>query len=134
MIGVVDTSALIRVFIPNGPLPDDFDEFLRGIERDRNIAIAPELLLAEVANVINQKRKSKELSDDESDQLLSDVLSVPIRIFPHQPIIRKAFEMAREHNLTVYDTLFLALAEVHGAVIFSADRKVLNAASRLRLR
>jgi hypothetical protein len=53
MIGVVDTSALIRLFVPDGSLPDGFDEFLRGVERGLNTAIAPELLLAEAANVIN---------------------------------------------------------------------------------
>jgi predicted nucleic acid-binding protein len=41
--------------------------------------------------------------------------------------------MAREHNLTVYDTLYLALAENHGAVIFSADRKMLKTAAQLQL-
>ena len=133
MIGVVDTSALIRLFVPDGPLPDGFDEFLRGVERGLNTAIAPELLLAEAANVINKKRKSEEFNENESDQLLSAILSVPIRLFPHQPVIIKAFEMAREHNLTVYDTLYLALAEDHGAVIFSADRKLLKTAAQLQL-
>ncbi len=58
MIGVVDTSALIRLFIPYGPLPDGFDKFLRGVERGLNTAIAPELLVAEATNVINKKQKS----------------------------------------------------------------------------
>ena len=133
MIGVVDTSALIRLFVPDGSLPDGFDEFLRGVERGINTAIAPELLLAEAANVINKKRKSEEFDENESDQLLSDILSVPIRLFPHQPVILRAFEMAGEHNLTVYDTLYLALAEDHGAVIFSADRKLLKIAAQLQL-
>ena len=133
MIGVVDTSALIRLFVPDGSLPDGFDEFLRGVERGLNTAIAPELLLAEAANVINKKRKSEEFDENESDQLLSAILSVPIRFFPHQPVIFKAFEMAREHNLTVYDKLYLALAEDHGAVIFSADRKLLKTAAQLQL-
>lgn len=133
MIGVVDTSALIRLFIPDGPLPDGFEDFLRGVERGLNIAIAPELLLAEAANVINKKRIARELNRDESDRLLSDLLSVPIRLFPHRPIIFRAFELARENNLTVYDTLYLVLAENQGAIIFSADRKMLSTAAHLRL-
>ena len=133
MIGVVDTSALIRLFIPDGPLPNDFEKFLRGVERGLNIAIAPELLLAEAANVINKKQISGELSESESNQLFSDILSVPIRLFPHRPILIRAFELARKHNLTVYDTLYLALAEEHGAVIFTGDRKLLTIAVRLQL-
>lgn len=54
MLGVIDTSALIRLYVPDGPLPDSFDEFLRGVERGGNRAIAPELLVAEAGNVINK--------------------------------------------------------------------------------
>ena len=133
MIGVVDTSALIRLFVPDGPLPNDFEGFLRGVERGINIAIAPELLLAEAANVINKKQLTGELSKSESDQLLSDILSVPIRLYPHRPILPRAFDLARAHNLTVYDTLYLALAEEHGAVIFTGDRRLLTIAARLQL-
>ena len=133
MIGVVDTSALIRLFIPDGPLPDGFDKFLRGVERGLNTAIAPELLVAEAANVINKKQKSGELTGNEGDQLFSDLLSVPIRLFPHRTVLLRAFEMARKYNLTVYDTLYLALAEEHGAVIFSADNQLLKSADHLQL-
>ena len=52
MIGVIDTSALIRLFIPDGPVPVGLEEFFRGVERGTNIAIAPELLVVESANVI----------------------------------------------------------------------------------
>ena len=133
MIGVVDASALIRLFIPDGPLPDGFDKFLRGVERGLNTAIAPELLVAEAANVINKKQKSGELTGNEGDQLFSDLLSVPIRLFPHRTILLRAFEMARKYNLTVYDTLYLTLAEEHGAVIFSADNQLLKIADHLQL-
>lgn len=133
MIGVVDTSALIRLFVPDGPLPNDFEGFLRGVERGLNNAIAPELLLAEAANVLNKKQLSGELSESESNQLLTDILTVPIRFFPHRPILVRAFELAKTHHLTVYDTLYLALAEEHGAVIFTCDRKLLTIAERLKL-
>ncbi|MBW2220154.1 MAG: hypothetical protein JRF40_11780 [Deltaproteobacteria bacterium] len=55
MIGVIDTSALIRLFIPDGPIPEGFEKFFRGVERGNNRAIAPELLLVESANVLDRK-------------------------------------------------------------------------------
>jgi predicted nucleic acid-binding protein len=133
MIGVVDTSALIRLFVPDGPMADGFDDFLRGVERGINAAIAPELLLAEAANVINKKQVAGELSGEESLRLLEDLFAVPIRLFPHGPLLPRALELAGKYRLTVYDTLFLALAEEHGAVIFTADRKLLKTATDLRL-
>jgi predicted nucleic acid-binding protein len=133
VIGVVDASALIRIFVPDGPRPDGFVRFLRGVERGLNKAIAPELLVAEAANLINKKRRLGELSDDESVELLSDLLSVPIRLFSHKPVLSRAFEIAREHKLTVYDTLYVALAEEQGAELFTADERLLQIAQLLNL-
>jgi predicted nucleic acid-binding protein len=133
MIGVLDTSALIRLFIPDGPLPDGFEDFLRGVERGLNTAVAPELLMAESANVLIKKRKTDELTATESDQLLTSIIELPIRLFPHRPLIPRAFVLAIDHHLSVYDTLYLALAEEHGAVVFSADLKLQKIAAQLHL-
>ena len=134
MIGVVDTSALIRLFVPDGPVPNGFHEFLRGVERGLNRAIAPELLVAETANAVDKKRKSGEFDNQESEHLLADLLAVPIRLFAHRPFVSRAFEISREQNLSVYDTLYLSLAEEHGAVLFSADERMLKVARKLGLR
>lgn len=133
MIGVIDASALIRLFIPDGPLPHGIDVFFQGVEQGRNTAIAPELLIAESANVINNKRKIGDLSEDESDHLLSDILSMPIRYYPHHPIIKSAYDFAKQYDLTVYDALYLALSVDHGAVLFTADQKLRDPAENLRI-
>ena len=133
MIGVVDTSALIRLFIPDGPLPDGFEEFLRGVERGLNTAIAPELLMAESANVLIKKRKSDELTATESDQLLASIMELPIRLYRHRSLLPRAFAMALEYHLTVYDTLYLTLAEEHGAVVYTADLRLQKVAFKLKL-
>jgi predicted nucleic acid-binding protein len=133
MIGVIDTSALIRLYIPDGSIPKGLEEFLRGVERGNNIAIAPELLLVESANVLNKKRKINELTEEESIQLLNDILSMPIRYFPHGPFISTAFDLAREHKITIYDAIYLALAVEEGAVLFSADEDVCRIAGKLSL-
>jgi predicted nucleic acid-binding protein len=133
MIGVVDASALVRLFVPDGPLPEGFERFMRGVERGQDTAIAPELLMAEAANVLHKKRLAGDLTGSESDQLLAEFLAVPIRFFTHSPIIARAFELARDYRLTVYDTLYLALAEEHGAVLFTSDSRLKKAAADLYL-
>ncbi|WP_319526054.1 hypothetical protein [uncultured Desulfosarcina sp.] len=49
------TSALIRLFVPDGFQPEGFMTFMREVERGDSRAIAPELMVAETANVINRK-------------------------------------------------------------------------------
>ena len=134
MIGVIDTSALIRLFIPDGPIPEGFEKFLAGAERGNNTAIAPELLLVEAANVLARKRKMDEISEAESAQLLNDVLSMPIRYFSHGPFVPAAFDLAIEHGLTVYDAVYLALASEQGAILFSADRDMQKIAEKIHVR
>lgn len=55
MIAVIDASALMRLFIPDGPVPRGLEAFFQGVESERNMAIAPELLMAEAASVIHKK-------------------------------------------------------------------------------
>lgn len=133
MIGVIDTSALLRLFIPDGPIPEGFESFLRGVERGNNLAIAPELLLVESASVLDKKREMDEISETESVQLLADVLSMQIRYFPHGPLIHAAFDLAREYRITLYDAVYLALASVQGAVLFSADRLMQKTAQEMHI-
>lgn len=133
MIGVVDASALIRLFIPDGSMPDGFEDFLRRVERGVNSAIAPELLMAESANVLAEKHKSGELTATEGNQLLLKIMELPIRYFSHRFLLPRAFELASAINLTVYDTLYLALAEDRGAVLYTADLKLQKRAVKLGL-
>ena len=135
MIGVIDTSALIRLFIPDGPIPEGLEKFFIGVEKGGNTAVAPELLLVETVNVLNRKRKIGEISIPESVGLFTDVLSMPIRYTPHGPLIpTTAFDLALEHGVTLYDAVYLALAVEQSAVLFSADKEMLKIADKLHAR
>jgi hypothetical protein len=52
MIGIIDTSALLRLFISDGDIPKGLEDFFHGVNQGRNWALAPELMLAEADNVI----------------------------------------------------------------------------------
>lgn len=131
MIAVIDTSALLRLFVPDGPVPDGLEEFFRGVEKGNNAALAPELLLAEVGNALNKKVIVGLLTLEERSDLLSDILDMPLRYARHRDLMHLSLELAREYVLSVYDCLFLALALEKGGVLFTADGKLLNAARKL---
>jgi predicted nucleic acid-binding protein len=133
MIGVVDTSALIRLFVPDGPVPVGLEAFLREVETGRSRALAPELLVAETANVVLKKQRLGELNFEESRSLLRDMVSMPIELLPHLPLAQDAYNLALEHELSVYDALFLALALENNAVFFTAGHHLARAAEALQL-
>ena len=128
MIAVVDTSAFLRLFLPDGPLPDGLEHFLRAVERGENTAIAPELMLAESANVLNKKRREGLLSAGEVAELVAIVREMPIRYLPHRELIAGAVRLAETCGLTVYDALYLELARQKSARLFTADQRLVDAA------
>jgi predicted nucleic acid-binding protein len=121
MIGVLDTSALMRLFVPDGPIPAGLVEFLRGVESGQHVAIVPELLFAEAANVVLKKEKRKELSESEALEMLQMIHDLPLRSFAVRPFLKKCVLLASQTGLTAYDALFLCLAEDRGGVLFTAD-------------
>ena len=133
MTWVVDTSALVRLFVPDGPVPEVLERAVQAAERGEDILLAPDLILAEAAQVLNKKRLAHLLTDEEVEMLVSHILSLPLRITPHSEIIRSACQIASREKLTVYDALFLALAEKHGAKLITADTALQAAADRMGL-
>lgn len=133
MIGVIDASALIRLFIPDGPVPRGMEVFFQEIEQGKHLALAPELLVAETANVLLKKQKRGELTDNEARAILHEILAMPIRLMPHSPLVPSALDIALQHQLTVYDALYLVIAREQSAVVFTADEFIKKAAAALHL-
>ena len=133
MIGVIDASALIRLFIPDGPVPAGLEPFLRRVEQGVHTALAPELLSAETANVLWKKVRRDELERSEASELLRDMMAMPIRYIPHSTLIEPAFDIAAKCGLTVYDSLYLAVASEQNAMVFTADDKVMQSGRELGL-
>ena len=130
---VLDTSALLRLFIPDGPLPASVEQAFRLAERGNARLLAPELLLAEAAQVLHKKWKSRQLSVEENDALLDLIVELPIEFLSHGPFIKHAAEFARSKNLTIYDSLFLSIADINDATLLTADKTLRKTATNLGL-
>ncbi|MCX8018270.1 MAG: type II toxin-antitoxin system VapC family toxin, partial [Rhodocyclaceae bacterium] len=115
MIWVIDTSALVRLFVPDGPVHAETEQAFRRVAAGDGAILAPQLLLAESANVLLRKQRRGELSSEELHELMSAVAALPIRYCEHETLLHPAIELALAHGLSAYDALFLALAERHAA-------------------
>ncbi len=121
---VADTSALIRLYLPDGPIPDNFESHIDSAWQGETIVLIPEIALAETAQVLWKKQQAGVLSEDEADEVLSTFLDLPLEIVGHRDLLTDAFSLARLNNLTVYDGLFLALAIKFKAELITADKKL----------
>ncbi len=133
MMWVIDTSALIRLFVPDGPLHPEVETAFNRAASGADLVLAPQLLLAEVANVLLRKRRRGELSAQELGELLQAVESLPIRLCEHESLLLPACSLAEAHGLTAYDALYLALAERHGAHLITSDEALDKVAHSLGL-
>lgn len=131
MIGVVDTSALMRLVIPDGPVPVGFEAFMRGVERGEHAALAPHLLLAEAGSVVLRKVRAGQLAPDEGRAIVALIDRFPIRLAAHGPLLGAALDTGQRQSLSFYDALYLALARACGARLFTADQRLAAAAARL---
>lgn len=133
MSWVIDTSALVRLFIPDGPISKEAEAAFNQAGAGGEPVLAPQLILVEVANVLLRKLRRDELSSAEHDELLNTILALPIRLIEHPPLIFAASRLAREFKLSAYDAIYLALAEEHGATLLTCDEYLATAARSLGL-
>lgn len=88
---------------------------------------APDLLHAEVANVIWKRYGRGEITAEEAHELATDMLSLPLWIAPSAPLVESALELALRTGRTAYDCMYVALAVQQDAIMFTADQRLVNA-------
>lgn len=131
MIGVVDTSALVRCFIPDGPVAPDLDQALRQAESGDRVLFAPQLLLVEAGSVILKKQRKGVLSAAEGKEILGLVAQMPIHYVEHESMLEAALSLAVEWSLSYYDATCLALALDRGGRLYTCDDLVGDVARKL---
>jgi len=131
-IVIVDTSALIRLYVPDGPIPDGLEEHLAAAWRGETILMIPELALAEFAQVLWKKEQAGYLRSSEVDEIIEALLELPVEIAGHQELLTDALVLARHYGITVYDSLFLSLAGKKKAELITADQELKNAFEGIR--
>jgi predicted nucleic acid-binding protein len=94
---------------------------------------APDLICAEIANVIWKRHGRGEIDEEEAGQLLSDFLRLPLRIAASGELAEAALQLALRTGRTVYDCLYLALAVKTQSVMVTGDRRLSNALARTPL-
>jgi len=113
---VIDASAVIDLLLNLAPRADTVRQ--RIIEVAPGIS-APHLLDAEVGQVLRHYVLRGDITPHYANAALTDLLDLPITRYPHGPLLSRAFEM--RDNVTIYDALYLVLAEGLNATLLTSD-------------
>lgn len=117
---VVDASAVIDVLVPERADPT-LTERLRG---DGNLH-APHLVDVEVTHALRRLVASGELSSDRASDARVDAAELRIQRYPHRPLLERAWEL--RNYLSVYDAVYVALAELLEAPLVTCDARLARA-------
>lgn len=105
---------------------------LEALNEDR--AIAPEIWLHEVTNVLLVSERRRRLTLGQSDEFLSRLRQFPIEVESvagKTPWPGEVFRVARAHDLTTYDAAYLELAQRRKLPLATLDTALRSAAHRI---
>ena len=123
----VDASLVTRWLVP-----EDFSEqalnLLASWMRAKTELFAPTLLLYEVTATLRFLVSQKVLTEESGYEAFLHLRKLRIRLTSRAAIFPLAWNLARDlKRPTTYDTTYLALAQLLGCELWTADRKFHNA-------
>lgn len=119
---VVDASVVIKWFVPE--IHSDAARKLLGTNHQ---FFAPDLLFAEIGNILWKKAQRGSLTSTDAAQLIADIGRVAIESVPARSLVGDAFVLANAIRRTVYDSLYLALAARLNTSCITADERLWRA-------
>jgi predicted nucleic acid-binding protein len=125
---VLDASVAFKWFAQE----DGTERALVLLERDEPV-IAPDLIVAEVANAAWKSLRRRELTTLQFDRIVSDIAQPFSRLVPLNQLIRPAAALTRQLDHPICDCLYLALADAEGVPVITADQRLLDAVRGTRL-
>ena len=120
---VVDASVIVKWYVP-----EPGSETAAAVMRSGATLLAPDLVVAEVGNVLWKKVRRGELETEDATDLADRMaVGLPAALRSSQPLLRDAVELATAYDRTVYDALYIVLAVREGATLLTADDRLIRA-------
>jgi predicted nucleic acid-binding protein len=123
---VIDASVDIKTYVQERGSDKAVrlrDEYHQGLHE----LIAPDLFPTEMCNVLMILERAGKIQAGQADRFFRDFLSEIPPLFAAIPLLPRALEIAKQFQQTVYDCLYVALAEREGCELVTADDKLVNA-------
>ncbi len=117
---VVDASVLVNVVGDDGV---DGKHARREVRRAEGVA-APDLVDVETVAVLRRRWLAGTISERRFAAALEDLEALDLDRYPALPLMRRAYELRA--NVTAYDATYVALAEVLGCELVTADQRLAN--------
>ncbi|HLX49552.1 MAG TPA: type II toxin-antitoxin system VapC family toxin [Streptosporangiaceae bacterium] len=117
---VVDASMVVAGLVDTGPDGRWAESLLAGDE-----LAAPDLMPAEVANILRRAALAGDISADVASLAHSDLADLRVEFFPYQPGAERVWQL--RDNVPCYDGWYVAVAELLDAPLATLDTRLASA-------
>jgi predicted nucleic acid-binding protein len=128
---VLDASVAAKWYLPRDEeqhVAEAFD-LLRANTLGRCPFIVPDLFWSELTHLFVKAVRRKRISAQHAEVSLRNARGADIVEFQAQKLVDRALALATAHGVSGYDAIYVALAEVIGAPLVTADRRLADAIS-----
>ncbi len=88
--------------------------------------LAPDIFPVEVAHGLARAERRRIIRPPQGLALLTDVMLTPPQFYVYLPLLLRAFNIASQARVGVYDCLYVALAEREGCGFIKADDRLVR--------
>lgn len=123
MIRIIDSCVAVKWLVE-----EEHSDLAAAVLGEPGRRLVPELLFAEVGNALWKRQRSGELDATAVAGALRALPQLVHEVVPILGVVERAAGIACGIGHPVYDCVYLALAEAHGAELVTADRKLVTRA------
>lgn len=121
MIMVLDASVMAKWF-KEEEFTDAALRIREDFEKGKHEIIVPDLALYEISNAMKYDESfTSQMIKDSQDSLMNMEITI---ITPSREILKNSVDIATDKKITVYDSTYVALAELINATLITADSKL----------
>lgn len=124
---VLDPSVAIKWYVEEEDSAVSL-EFQKWVRKTTGRLIVPPLFFDEVANILWKKETlRKEVFPKAAKEIIWEILRLPLQVYlDRHEMLPKAFDMASQEKISVYDAIYIATAIQNQAVFVTADQRLIQ--------
>ena len=122
---VLDPSVALKWCLPEMDVDKALQlrqEYQQGIHD----LLAPDVFPIEVGHALSKAHRQRKITEDEANLHFDDILSTAPQLHSSLGLLSRAYELSLQARASLYDCLYLALAEEEGCQLVTADQRLIR--------
>lgn len=126
---IIDASVGVKWFFDEaGKEPADY--LIEQLHMDKLKLVVPEIFYLEFASVCLKKSRRGLIKKSETFKILDRMAALSLERYSDYELSDVALENAAQLGLSIYDAVYVALAEIYASPLVTADKNLIHACQK----